>query len=246
MRQDTPYNPCLGELSRILLYGDIVTLAQIPWGSNDSFLIELSEGTEKHIAVYKPRSGERPLYDFKSGTLYKREYTSYVISLALSWDFIPCTVIREGPYGVGTVQQFVDFDLDSSYFTLREDRMGDIEKIALFDCVSNNADRKAGHCLKDMQGKVWSIDHGLTFNEEPKLRTVIWDFVDKAKPATEIDQLIDLRRQLDSNDGFVSRLTYLLEPGEIAALKWRLDVLIRERHFPDRDLYRRDVPWPVY
>ena len=246
MRQDTPYNPCLGELSRILLYGDIVTLAQIPWGSNDSFLIELSEGTEKHIAVYKPRSGERPLYDFKSGTLYKREYTSYVISLALSWDFIPCTVIREGPYGVGTVQQFVDFDLDSSYFTLREDRMGDIEKIALFDCVSNNADRKAGQCLKDMQGKVWSIDDGLTFNEEPKLRTVIWDFVDKAIPATEIDQLIDLRRQLDSNDGFVSRLTYLLEPGEIAALKWRLDVLILERHFPDRDLYRRDVPWPVY
>lgn len=246
MRQDTPYNHCLGELSRILLYGDIVTLAQIPWGSNDSFLIELSEGTEKRIAVYKPRSGERPLYDFKSGTLYKREYTSYVISRALSWDFIPCTVIREGPYGVGTVQQFVDFDLDSSYFTLREDRMGDIEKIALFDCVSNNADRKAGHCLKDMQGKVWSIDHGLTFNEEPKLRTVIWDFVDKAIPATEIDQLIDLRRQLDSNDGFVSRLTYLLEPGEIAALKWRLDVLILERHFPDRDLYRRDVPWPVY
>ena len=246
MRRDTPYNFCLDNLTRVLLYGDIVTLAQIPWGSNDSFLIELSAGTDKHIAVYKPRSGERPLYDFKSGTLYKREYSSYVISSVLSWDLIPCTVIRDGPYGVGTVQQFVDFDLDSSYFTLREDRIGDIERIALFDCVSNNADRKAGHCLKDLRGKVWSIDHGLTFNEEPKLRTVIWDFVDKVIPAAQIDQMTDLRRHLDSDDGFVRRLTYLLDPGEIAALKQRLDVLIEERRFPGRDLYRRDVPWPVY
>ena len=189
------------ELSRFLLDGAISHPLLMPEGSNDTFLVSVSGGGQTRDAIYKPRRGERPLWDFPAGTLYKREYAAYLVAKALAWDFIPCTVIRDGPYGVGSVQQFIDADSESDYFTLREERPEEIARIALFDHLTNNADRKASHCFKDWGGRVWSIDHGITFHEDYKLRTVIWDFVGEPIAARLMEQMAAFLEELRSAEG---------------------------------------------
>ena len=134
------------------------------------------------LAVYKPRSGEAPLWDFEEGTLAAREVAAYVVADALGWPWVPPTVLREGPQGMGSVQRFVAFDQDQHYLTMRRDRPDEFRRIALFDLVANNADRKSGHCLLARDGRIFVVDHGVCFHVEPKLRTVIWDFVDEPIP----------------------------------------------------------------
>ena len=241
-KPDTPGD----ELSRFLLDGVISSPLLMPQGSNDTFLVAVSDGRQTRDAVYKPRRGERPLWDFPSGTLYKREYAAYLVAKALSWDFIPCTVIRDGPYGVGSVQQFIDADSESNYFTLREERPGEIERIALFDHLANNADRKASHCFKDWGGRVWSIDHGITFHEDPKLRTVIWDFVGEPIPAHLMEQMAAFLTELRSAEGLTQELAELLFREEMEALDRRIDGLLESGRFPSADPYRRNVPWPWF
>ncbi len=129
-------------------------------------------------AVYKPLRGERPLWDFPDG-LYRREVAAYELSAALGWSLVPETVARDdGPYGAGSYQRFVDADFTEHYFTLLEqpDHHDLLRRIAVFDLVANNADRKSGHCLLGDDGNIWGIDHGLCFAVPPKLRTVMWDF----------------------------------------------------------------------
>lgn len=234
------------QLSRVLVQGEITSPELIPQGSNDTFLVSVSDGLKTCDAVYKPRRGERPLWDFPSGTLYMREYAAYLVSQALSWDFIPCTVIREGPYGIGSLQEFIDTVPQSSYFTLREECPEELERIALFDCLSNNADRKASHCLKDWGGRIWSIDHGLTFHQDPKLRTVIWDFAQEPIPDHLIKQVAKLLENLYSLEDLTQELNTLLAPEEIAALRRRLERLLSTGHFPAYDPNRRNVPWPWF
>lgn len=234
------------ELRRTLSQGEITSALLMPQGSNHTFLVTVSDGSHECQAVYKPRSGERPLWDFPSGTLYKREYASYLVTQSLSWDFIPCTVIREGPYGIGTVQQFIDVNPKSNYFTLREECPEEIERIALFDCFSNNADRKASHCFSDRVGRVWSIDHGLTFHPEPKLRTVIWDFEEKPIQSHLLEQIDALLSNLRSSGGLVQELQLLLASVELDALCRRLERLPRTGRFPSQDPNRRNVPWPWF
>ena len=229
-----------------MLQGEIISSELMPQGSNDTFLVAVSDGTGKYEAIYKPRRGERPLWDFPSGTLYKREYAAYLVTQALSWDFIPCTVIREGPYGVGSLQQFIDVDPRSSYFTLREECPEELERIALFDCLSNNADRKASHCFKDRSGSIWSIDHGLTFHQDPKLRTVIWDFAQEPISGHLMEQVASLLERLRSPQGVVQELAPLLAPEELVALRRRLERLLKSGRFPSYDPNRRNVPWPWF
>jgi uncharacterized repeat protein (TIGR03843 family) len=144
------------------------------------------------------------------------------------------------------LQQFIDFDPQSSYFTLLEECPEELERIALFDCLSNNADRKAGHCLKGRDGRVWSIDHGLTFHQYPKLRTVIWDFAQDPIPGHLMDQIAGLLADIRSPNGLSQELSSLLAPEELEALGQRLDGLLSRGRFPDYDPYRRNVPWPWF
>ena len=137
-------------------------------------------------------------------------------------------------------------DPRSNYFTLREERPEEMERIALFDCLSNNADRKASHCFKDWGGTVWSIDHGLTFHQDPKLRTVIWDFAQETISGHLIEQVAGLLENLSSSKSLSRQLDSLLAPEELAALRERLKTLLNSRRFPFYDPNRRNVPWPWF
>ncbi|MDP9364964.1 MAG: hypothetical protein M3Q10_12195 [Chloroflexota bacterium] len=213
----------------------------IPWGSNYSFAVALEtpEGREQ-LAVYKPRNGEAPLYDFPDGTLYLRECAAYVFSRRLGWDLVPPTVARNGPHGVGSVQLYVEPAPDNAearrfWGSCRPE----IERLVLFDHLANNADRKIGHCLRDRTGKVWGIDHGLTFNRSPKLRTVLWQYV--GEPVAP-ELLGDLRRLRRRSDELCRELSPYLDRGELEALLARIDRFLEAGRYPNLNP-RRNVPY---
>jgi uncharacterized repeat protein (TIGR03843 family) len=151
--------------------------------------------------------------------------------------------VREGPYGIGSVQLFVDNDENANFFTLRDAYADEMRRMAVFDVIANNADRKGGHCLLAPDGRIWGIDHGLTFHEMNKLRTVIWDFSEEPVPQPLLDDVAALSGRL-SQDSTASRaLAELLHPSEIAALRNRLRDLLRRPFYPRPEM-RRSVPWP--
>lgn len=193
-------------------------------------------------AVYKPRRGERPLWDFPAG-LDRREVAAYELSAWLGWDVVPETVLRHDdlPFGVGSLQRFVPFDVEAHYFTLLEDvdRHPALRTIGCFDLLVNSADRKGGHCLAGDDGRVWAVDNGLTFHDEPKLRTVIWDF---ASQAIDDHLLAGVRRVAD--EGGPDALDELLVPDERAALVARAVEVATDGTFPI-DTTGRCYPWPL-
>jgi hypothetical protein len=213
----------------------------IPWGSNYSFAVAL-EGADgrAQLAIYKPKSGEAPLYDFPDGTLYLREHAAYLFSQWAGWGLVPPTVVRDGPHGVGSVQLYVQPEVERSD---RHDFWGSrdaaIERMVLFDHLVNNADRKISHCLRDATGKVWGIDHGLTFNREPKLRTVLWQFV--GEPISPL-LLRELRRLRDRGDELPGTLAGVLSRGEIDALRRRIAQFAEHGCYPVLSP-RRNVPY---
>lgn len=226
-----------------LLLGKMGTPRLMPTGSNYTFLVPISKGPgEECLAVYKPQKGETPLWDFPDGTLYQREYASYLVSQFLGWGFIPPTVIREGHHGVGTVQLFVEPEGNSHYFTLRGSHPVECQRIAVFDYLVNNADRKASHCFKGKDDNIWSVDHGLTFHTDYKLRTVIWDWAGEPIPQEIVNDLRRLSNRLDELQGI---LTPYLTRMEIQVLRRRLDRLIESPVFPQPG-YGRNTPWPIF
>jgi hypothetical protein len=223
--------------------GEISDYDLLPFGSNYTFICIVRDGDEEHLAVYKPRRGEIPLWDFPEGTLYRREYAAYLLSEEAGWPFIPPTVIRTGPLGVGSLQAYVDCDPEANCFTFGPDRRAEVQRIALFDCVANNADRKAGHCLLGRDGKVWAIDHGLTFHQLPKLRTVIWDFAGQPIPDRLLSDLAATRQRLVPGSAFGRTLERVLSRPEVSALVARIDSLLSRPFFPKPNSHRC-VPWP--
>ncbi|HEX6418027.1 MAG TPA: SCO1664 family protein [Acidimicrobiales bacterium] len=222
--------------------GEVEVLGRMPWSSNATLLVEVrSDGTCLR-AVYKPRRGERPLWDFPAG-LDRREVAAYELSTWLGWDIVPETVLREDglPFGPGSLQRFVPFDVEAHYFTLLEDaaRHPALRTICCFDLLANSADRKGGHCLAGDDGRVWAVDNGLTFHCEPKLRTVIWDF---ASEPIDDDLLAGVRRVAD--EGGPEGLDGLLDPAERDALAARAARLAAAGAFP-RDHTGRRYPWPL-
>ena len=165
----------------LLARGDIAVKGRLPWASNATFLVEVTRGRAATLGVYKPRRGERPLWDFPRG-LDRREVAAYRLSETLGFGLVPPTLAREGPYGPGSIQLFVDAEFEEHYFTLRErpEHRAALARLCAFDLVANNADRKSGHCLLGRDGRLYAIDNGLCFHVEPKLRTVVWDFVGRA------------------------------------------------------------------
>jgi uncharacterized repeat protein (TIGR03843 family) len=212
----------------------------MPWASNATFLVEVTLDGASTLAVYKPERGERPLWDFPRG-LYKRELAAWHFSEALGWGLVPLTMEREGPYGEGSFQLYIDADFEQHYFTLRENpsHHARLQRICLFDLIANNADRKSGHCLLGPDGGIYGIDNGLCFHVEPKLRTVIWDFGGEPIPG---DMRDDVRRFARAK--LPRALAELLDPAEQKALRARAEALARADCFPrDRDGYR--YPWPL-
>ena len=169
----------------------------MPDSSNAALLVRCHAGEDSCIAVYKPMRGETPLWDFPDGTLHRREVAAFALARALGWPRVPPTVLRDGPYGPGSVQLFVPFDPQHHFFTLEMDHADVFRRVALFDIAANNADRKGGHCLLDADGNVWLIDHGVCFAVEPKLRTVIWTFVGEPLPDDAVADLARVHAELD-------------------------------------------------
>jgi len=215
-----------------------------PNASNYTFVVHLTkDGAESH-AVYKPQAGEAPLWDFPSGTLYNREVAAYELSRLLGWNFVPPTAIREAELGVGSMQLYVAPMSDSHYFNLREQYPAEAFRMAVFDLVSNNADRKGGHCFLAQCGGVWGVDHGLTFNVDRKLRTVIWDFAGQPVPRPFLDDLARVGAQLAGHGSEAcATLSALLAAEEVEVLRRRIAAVLDRPTMPE-PYSRRDLPWP--
>jgi len=225
--------------------GEISLRGQFAWGSNHTFLVEISNADEPLLAVYKPSNGVQPLWDFPSDTLALREVAAFQISQALGWDLVPPTVSREdGPAGGGSLQLFLDVDPESSYFTLSEGERQRLRPAAVYDVLINNADRKAGHVTLMPDGRIQLIDHGICFHAEYKLRTVIWDFAGEAIPASLLEDLESLAAKLDDRDSLHMDLATLLSSAEIKALRDRISLLLDDRRFPAPGP-RRNYPFPL-
>lgn len=223
----------------LLEAGDITVKGRLPWSSNGTFLVELCLGEWTGAAVYKPARGERPLWDYPSG-LFRREVAAFVVSRALGWDLVPETLVRDGPLGPGSLQRFVPADFREHYFTLleRPEHHDALRRICAFDLVINNGDRKSGHCLLGEDGRIWAIDHGLCMHDEPKLRTVIWDFGGERVP----DELVEDVSTLAASPPHA--LAGLVSAEEVDAMVARAAAIVRQPVFPTARSGRA-YPWPL-
>lgn len=211
----------------------------VPWGSNYTFAVALQpDGADQieQFGIYKPKRGERPLWDFPRETLYLREWASWLLAKALGWDIVPPTVVRGGPYGIGSLQLYLAPASEEPDEEQVLDFWGQttpvMEQIALFDLIANNADRKLAHLLRDQHGRIRGIDHGLTFNIAPKLRTVLWQFAGERIDDDLLEAIALLR-----NDEDTLRQTFLpaLAPEELGAMIDRMDILLASRRHPVLD-----------
>ena len=228
-----------------LLYGKLTVDGQFMWGSNYTFLCKIEKDDCDLTAVYKPVSGELPLWDFPSQTLAGREVAAYLISEAAGWHFVPPTVYREdGPAGAGSVQLFIDHDPQLHYFNFTPQQRKRLRPVVLFDAIINNTDRKGGHILLDADNHLWLIDHGLCFHPEPKLRTVIWDYAGH-QIRDEENQLIEyLRQQLMPGQALRKQLDPCLSSVDIKATITRMEQLLENAVFPKPLQGRSSYPWP--
>ncbi|MGI8425703.1 MAG: SCO1664 family protein [Actinomycetota bacterium] len=231
-----------------LLGGQIELLGMLPGASNYTLLGRLipaggdpDKFLDAPLVVYKPRRGEAPLWDFPPGTLCQREVAAYLLAKAAGWDFVPPTVLREGPLGAGAVQAFIEHDPSITAFDMLPGRESELRQIAVFDMIANNADRKAGHVLLDDSGKIWGLDHGLCLNEEPKLRTVLWDFVGEPIPPADIEALARLCEFIEGEAP--ADLGAYISNREIRALQARVTEVLKDPVFPPPKT-SRPYPWP--
>ena len=231
----------IGEsLQTVLQSGTIELKGQFMLGSNYTFLVSVQHEGGEVPAVYKPQKGEQPLWDFPENSLAGREVAAWVVSEALGWGIVPLTVLREdGPYGPGSLQQFIEYDPEYHYFTFSEADRDRLRIVALFDHLTNNADRKGSHVLVEKgTGHLFAIDHGLCFNVDDKIRTVIWDFAGQPIPGDLLAALARFR------GGTPAGLSELLQPDEITALEARAARLLAKRTYPPQPRGRRAFPYP--
>ena len=227
------------QLKIALECGEYELKGQFVLGSNYTFLVDVHHEGETYPAVYKPSRGEQPLWDFPEQTLALREVAAYIVSEALGFHMVPFTTLRnDGPYGVGSLQQFVEYDPEYHYFNFTNADKQLLRPIALFDLLVNNADRKGGHIFfENATHKLFAIDHGICFHEEDKLRTVLWDFAGQRIPA-------DLLERLSPSPDLLADLGAYLSPEEISALCTRAEYIRKKGTFPRQPRDRRAMPWP--
>jgi uncharacterized repeat protein (TIGR03843 family) len=227
------------KIQSALTHGDYELKGQFMLGSNYTFLANVHHEGETYSAVYKPSQGEQPLWDFAENTLSLREVAAYQLSEVLGLHIVPFTSYRQdGPYGPGSLQQYIEYDIEHHYFDFTEDERQALRPVVFFDLLANNADRKGGHVFfEEGTHKLFAIDHGICFHEQEKLRTVIWDFAGESIP----DDLIAALSQTESWPGV---LEPYLSPFEIEALLRRAERLCKSKTFPRPLQGRRAYPYP--
>ena len=249
-----------------LLHGELVLQGRVLPASNATF-VGTVDGTR---VVYKPTAGERPLWDFPDGTLARREVAAYVVSEALGWNVVPHTFLRDGPHGPGMVQVwqepsedevavdivpegevpegwchvFDGLDQHDRGVSLVHEDSPPLRRMALFDVLVNNADRKGGHVLAMPDGHRYGVDHGVTFHTDPKLRTVLWGWLDDELTAVELAAVEELRRSAAGDVG--ERLQELLAPAEVQAFERRCTRLLATRTMPSPHGHGPAIPWPPF
>ena len=241
-----PLNKSIKSNIQLLQSGSIIKHELLPECSNAAFLIDISTGPQNVPlkAVYKPQSGETPLWDFSGGTLYKREYAAFLVSRELGWPSIPDTAIREGPFGIGSVQLYIPHKPNINYFDLINTGFKNLDELAVFDILINNADRKAGHCILGLDKTLWSIDHGLCFHSEFKVRTVMLEFWGSEIKDRLITSLNSLAEKLSRDSKFNQDLHIYISDEEILSLISRISSLIDTAKIPLLNPHH-NVPWPL-
>jgi uncharacterized repeat protein (TIGR03843 family) len=239
-----PHDP---RVARALLESEMDDLRLVYNSSNYVFVVhldhpELGEGT----GIYKPRRGEQPLYDFPDG-LYEREIAAYELCRLLGWDIVPPTVEHDGPHGAGSLQLFIEHDPREHYFELRDrDALDEqLVRCAVFDLITNNADRKGGHLLLDPAGHLWGIDNGLCFHAQRNLRTVVWDYAGTGIPPAWLEDLRRVCALLEAEDDRTEVFRLRIAEREIAALLRRCRAVLDEPVLPEMYEDYRCVPWPM-
>jgi len=237
---------------RLLSDGELEVVGRLVEASNATLYCQISTTEAAAACVYKPEAGERPLWDFPDGTLARREVAAYLVSERTGWGLVPPTVYRDGPYGSGMVQLWIDLDLEVDLVDLLNSDDPRLRRLAVFDAVINNADRKGGHLLPTPDGHLYGVDHGVCFAVDDKLRTLLWRWAGQPLPAETVPVLERLRADLGQpaagRDGGLGRLgealAELLTPAEISALAARIDRLLASGDYPMPNPDWPAIPWP--
>ncbi|MFC4610756.1 SCO1664 family protein [Streptomyces maoxianensis] len=254
----------------LLAKGELTVRGRVREASNAVLYCSVSHEGEQAQCVYKPVAGERPLWDFPDGTLAQREVAAYELSEATGWGLVPPTVLRDGPYGEGMVQLWIEADPSASLLALVEDEEpGDgwkavgfaevgegrtallvhaddvrLRRLAVLDAVINNGDRKGGHLLPTQDGHLYAIDHGVTFNVDDKLRTLLWGWAGDPLPPEATSALAGLTAALGEGEWLSTRLAELLTGAEVEALRSRVGVLLGTGRHPVPSGDWPAIPWP--
>ena len=228
----------------LLTSGELMVAGRLAEASNATLYCKVNDGEREAACVYKPVAGERPLWDFPHGTLAGRELSAYIVSRASGWDIVPPTVYRDGPFGPGMCQLWIDSDPSVDLVALA--RSGSNKKLramAVFDAVINNADRKIGHLLPAPDGHLYGCDHGVCFAEEYKLRTVLWQWRGTSLTKADIQALTHLKGQMSDTD-LPAELGQWLTADEVEATRIRVELLIEHKVHPYPPDDWPAVPWP--
>lgn len=229
---------------QLLRDGELSVEGRLVDASNATLYCAISCGELTTACVYKPVRGERPLWDFPDGTLAGREVAAYLVSEASGWNIVPPTVLRDGPFGPGMVQLWIDGDESVDLRRLVNSDNASLRRMAVFDALINNADRKGGHLIPLDDGHVYGIDHGVTFAVEPKLRTVLWGWAGEDLTDEAVEVLSDLRAQVEGALG--TGLAALITRREVTAMVRRLDALLTTSRHPEPSGDWPAVPWPPF
>ncbi|MFD0905793.1 SCO1664 family protein [Actinomadura sediminis] len=227
---------------RLLLAGRLTVEGRLVQASNATLYCSIEHEGRTAACVYKPVAGERPLWDFPDGTLAEREVAAYEVSRVMGWNTVPPTVHRDGPYGSGMVQLWVEPDPDVDLVALSRSDDEAVRRMAVFDAVINNADRKIGHLLPPGDGHVYGCDHGVCFSVEYKLRTVLWQWRGNPLTAEALEALARVDAGLRGPLG--ARLAELLTPEEVDATRRRVELMLKHRIHPYPPEDWPAVPWP--
>lgn len=227
-----------------LTNGQLHVTGRLVDASNATLYATASLEDQAIVCIYKPIAGERPLWDFADGCLAHREYAAYLVSHHLGFDLVPLTILRDGPYGFGMVQQWIDIDesIDLAKFFATDHPK--LRSMALFDAIINNTDRKIGHLLPEDDQRLFGCDHGVTFHAEDKLRTVLWQWADDRFTPEEVALL--KRAQSEMSGELGKKLTPLLTELEIQQTARRIADLVTSGSFPLPNPDWPAVPWPAF
>ena len=230
-------------IQEILLHGDLKILGRLVDASNATLLAQSTLQGEELKCIYKPIAGERPLWDFDEGTLAYREYATYLLSEKLNLHLVPTTVLREGPYGLGMIAEWIEIDDSIDLMDFFQSQDEQLRKMALFDAIINNTDRKIGHLLPTKSGKLFGCDHGVTFHRENKLRTVLWQWAGQPLSGEELARLELASNVFTHQD---AEFGDFLSAVEIDATRVRIEQLLDNRVFPSPNPDWPSVPWPPF